>query len=127
MKYNREIAEKALKCCINFGRDNCASCPIKEECESNPLESVIAKYAYALVEDLKADCNIYKDYAYNMQAYVENVRNKEVAGYEPSAARYAAEMDMWINISLQRQSLEKEIERLTLENAKLRSLHEKGT
>ena len=53
MKYSREIAEKALECCGI--KNSCENCPIREECESSPFESVIAKYAVALVEDLKAE------------------------------------------------------------------------
>lgn len=53
MKYSRKIAEKALECC--GVKNDCKGCPIKEECESSPFESVIAKYAVALVQDLKKE------------------------------------------------------------------------
>ena len=47
----------------------------------------------------------FREYAYNMQKYVENIKHKEEAGYEPSAARYAAEMDMWHAIALRENEL----------------------
>jgi hypothetical protein len=53
MKYNRKIAEKALECCGN--KNDCKNCPIREECESNPFESAIAKYSAKYVEDLKEE------------------------------------------------------------------------
>lgn len=115
MKYNREIAELALECCNSSGRDNCKNCPIKDECESSPFESVIAKYALALVKELKSankELDTYKTYAYNMQELVEDIRKKEDAGYTPTAARIAAEMDMWRRVSLQQEAQEQEIARL---------------
>lgn len=161
-EFNRELAEKALECCSITGRDMCENCPLKEECESSPFESVIAKYAFELVKRLKAELNVakdvaanavhgneeliaqrdsFRDYAYNMQAYVESVRNYDSAGYPPSASRYAAEMDMWNNVALQKRAmaieadnwrrtayeslsredeLRRELERLAAENIQLK-------
>jgi hypothetical protein len=54
----------------------------------------------------------FREYAYNMQKYVENIRHKEEEGYEPSAARYAAEMEMWHVVALEKKGLAEENERL---------------
>ena len=53
MNYNRKIAEKALECCGI--KNSCEECPIREECFNSPFESVLAKYAIALVNDLKTE------------------------------------------------------------------------
>ena len=51
MNYSRKRAEKALECC--GVKNSCEDCPIREECQSSPFESVLAKYAIALVNELK--------------------------------------------------------------------------
>lgn len=119
MKYSKDDIIKALECCSLNGCNSCETCPLKEECEENPLESVLAKYTLEVVNDLTLknkklteERDTFRDYAYKMQRYVENVNNKEVAGYEPSAARYAAEMEMWQVVALEKKELKDEIERL---------------
>jgi hypothetical protein len=59
-------------------------------------------------EKLIEERDTFREYAYNMQKYVENIRHKEEAGYEPSAARYAAEMDMWRVVALEKKELTEE-------------------
>lgn len=145
MEYTREIAEQALECCGD--KNNCEGCPLKGECESNPFESVIAKYVVELVKELKAEMSeldeyivetrtstsktienltvereIFREAAINYKNYLDNFGNYLNAGYEPSAAKYAAEMDMWRVIALERQAKEEELERLYAENIKLRSM-----
>jgi hypothetical protein len=63
-------------------------------------------------EKLIEERDTFREYAYNMQKYVENIRHKEEEGYEPSAARYAAEMDMWRVVTLEKKKLTDENERL---------------
>lgn len=144
MEYTREIAEKALKCCCGEKND-CENCPLKDECESSPFESVIAKYAMMLVQDLKADIagletaetqnnmakaidtltverDIYREAANNYKNYIDSFGNYLTVGYEPSAAKYAAEMDMWRAIALDKKAREEELEKLYTENYELRSM-----
>jgi hypothetical protein len=45
---------------------------------------------------------------------IENIRTKENEGYELSAAKYAAEMDMWRCVAAEKQSLQDENERLKI-------------
>lgn len=56
MNYSRKRAEKALECC--GVKNSCEGCPIVEECVSSPFESVLAKYAVALVNELKEELRV---------------------------------------------------------------------
>jgi arginyl-tRNA--protein-N-Asp/Glu arginylyltransferase len=66
-------------------------------------------------ENLTVQRNTFREYAEKMQLFVESIRHKEEKGYEPSAARYAAEMDMWHAVALEKKELEEKIEKLTRE------------
>jgi hypothetical protein len=119
MKYSNDDIIEALRCCSLNGRNSCETCPLKEECEESPLESVLAKYTLGVVDKLMRENrtlteqrNTFREYAYQMQAMVENIRVKENEGYEFSAAKHAAEMGMWRCIALTKKQLEEEIERL---------------
>lgn len=48
---NAEQIKKALKCCLG-DRMMCNKCPIQDECESNPFDAILAKYAFSLIEEL---------------------------------------------------------------------------
>ena len=61
-------------------------------------------------EKLIEERDTFREYAYNMQRYVENIKHKEEVGYEPSAARYAAEMEMWHVVALEKKKLTEENE-----------------
>lgn len=52
MKYSRDDVMEALKCCSLNGRNSCQTCPLKEECEESPLESILAKYALEVINGL---------------------------------------------------------------------------
>lgn len=52
MKYSKDDIIEALRCCSLNGRNSCETCPLKVECEANPLESILAKYALEVVDTL---------------------------------------------------------------------------
>jgi phage terminase Nu1 subunit (DNA packaging protein) len=120
MKYSKDDIIEALRCCSLNGRNSCETCPLKEECEESPLESVLAKYTLEVVDKLMHENsalteqrNTFREYAYQMQAMIENIRIKENEGYELSAAKAVAEMDMWRRVAAEKQALQDENERLT--------------
>lgn len=47
----RERIVKALECCL-ADRAICDNCPIQKECESNPFDATLARYALALITEL---------------------------------------------------------------------------
>ena len=119
MKYSKADIIEALRCCSLNGRNSCETCPLKEECEESPLESILAKYALEVVDKLMHENralteqrDTFREYAYQMYAMIENIRVKENEGYEVSAAKAAAEMDMWRVVALTKKQLEDEIKRL---------------
>lgn len=144
MELNRDQIVKALECCMSADTvDACKSgCPLFEgdyyKCVSEP--TALHKYALALIksqeqriEELEAKNrqydyekrklvdarDVYKEYAVKMQFLVENIKYKEEDGYEPSAARYAAEMDMWRVVALEKKKIAEENERLMREKTAL--------
>lgn len=120
MKYGRDdIIEALERCSLNSGSSSCEGCPLKDECEESPFASVLAKYALEVVNKLMTENralteqrDTYKEYALQTQAMVEGIRVKMNEGYEYSAAKYVAEMDMWRCIAVEKKKLEEEIERL---------------
>jgi hypothetical protein len=119
MKYSKDDIIEALRCCSLSGRNSCETCPLKEECEESPLESVLAKYTLEVVDKLMHENralteqrNTFREYALQVHAMVENIRIKEDEGYEYSAAKQVAEMDMWRCVAAEKQALQDEIERL---------------
>lgn len=119
MKYSKDDIIEALRCCSLNGRNSCETCPLKDECEESPLESVIAKYTLEIVNKLMTENralteqrNTYKEYALQMHVMMENIRVKINEGYEYSAAKYAAELDMWRCIAADKQAMQDEIKRL---------------
>lgn len=127
MELNAEQIKKALECCIEGECDGCtydeqtackeylltdALALIKEliadnEQWRNDWERNQAQWDRAY-EKLEVERDTFRDYAYKMQKYVENIKHKEEEGYEPSAARYAAEMEMWHIVALEKKRLEDE-------------------
>lgn len=133
MKYNREEIIKALECHASGKLVECERCPLdKAHLFNATCVQVMCENALALIKELTEDNekfryehgklieqrDTFREYAYNMQKYVENIRHKEEDGYEPSAARYAAEMDMWSVVALEKKKLIEENERLEKELAK---------
>jgi hypothetical protein len=119
MKYSKDDIIEALRCCSLNGRNSCETCPLREECEESPFESVLAKYTLEVVDKLITENrvlteqrNTYREYALQMHAMIENIRTKENEGYELSAAKYAAEMDMWRCVAAEKHALQDENERL---------------
>ena len=47
----RERIVKALECCL-ADRVICDNCPIQKECESNPFDATLARYALTLIKEL---------------------------------------------------------------------------
>jgi hypothetical protein len=126
MKYSKDDIIEALRCCSLNGRNSCETCPLKEECEENPLESVLAKYTLEVVDKLMHENrtlteqrNTFREYALQMHAMVENIRIKENEGYEPSAAKAAAEMDMWRCVAAEKQALQDQNKRLIADTEEL--------
>lgn len=143
MEYTREIVEKALECC-----DDCSNCPLSAACENKETKAIMHQVV-TFVNDLKATLTELDEFAENAvetqtqmnqvitnlsverdayreaftgyKNYIENFGNYLNAGYEPTAAKYAAEMDMWRVIALDNQAKDEELERLSAENLELRS------
>ncbi len=119
MKYSNDDIIEALRCCSLNGRNSCETCPLKEECEENPLESTLAKYTLRFVDDLilknkklTEERDTFKEAFYSYQNWINSIGTYESEGYERSAAKAVVEMDMWRAVSLLKQQLEDEIERL---------------
>ena len=143
MEYTREIIEQALEYC-----DDCTSCPLNTVCENKDTKAIMqhvatfvndlkttliefdtfAKNAVEtqtqmnqVITDISIERDVYREAFTSYKNYIENFGGYINAGYEPTAAKYAAEMDMWRVIALDRQTKEEELERLTAENLELRS------
>jgi hypothetical protein len=120
MKYSKDDIIEALRCCSLNGRNSCETCPLREECEESPFASVPAKYALEVVNKLMHENrvlteqrNTFRECALQTHAMVEGIRVKMDEGYEYSAAKQVAEMDMWRCIAAEKQALQDENERLT--------------
>lgn len=119
MKYSTDGIIEALRCCSLNGRSSCETCPLKDECEESPLESVLAKYTLEVVNKLihenksiTEQRDTYREYALQTYAMVEGIRVKMNEGYEYSAAKHTAELEMWRCVAAEKQALQDEIERL---------------
>lgn len=119
MKHSTNDIIKALECCSLLGSESCEGCPLKEECEDSPLASVMAERAFELVKDLlqkneklTEERDTFKEAFYNYQNWVNSIGAYEFEGYERTAAKAIAEMDMWRSVALTKRQLEDEIERL---------------
>lgn len=66
------------------------------------------------IKQLTVERDAFREYAYTMRALIENIKQKENEGYQPSAARYAAEMDTWRVVAAEKRALQEENERLRL-------------
>lgn len=126
MKYSKDDILEALRCCSLNGRNSCETCPLREECEESPLESVLAKYTLEVVDKLMhknrvltEQRNTFREYVYQMQAMVDNIKVKENEGYEFSAAKYAAEMDMWRRVAAEKQALQDQNKKLIADTEEL--------
>lgn len=75
------------------------------------LEARNRQYGYEQRKLVEAH-DTYKEYAEKMQLFVEKIKHREEEGYEPSAARYVAEMEMWRVVALEKQKLTEENEKL---------------
>ena len=75
------------------------------------LEAKNRQYDYEQRKLVEAH-DTYKEYAEKMQLFVEKIKHREEEGYEPSAARYAAEMDMWRVVAIEKMRLTEENEYL---------------
>jgi hypothetical protein len=122
MKLDRDKILKALECCSLIGSESCDRCPLREACEDSPLASVVAERSLELIKDLLEENeklieqrDTFKEYALKMQALVENIKIKENEGYAFSAAKHAAEMDMWRVVAAEKRALQDENERLRRE------------
>jgi regulator of replication initiation timing len=126
MKYSIDDIIEALRCCSLNGRSSCETCPLREECEASPLESILAKYTLEKVNDLvyknkklTEERDTFKEAFYSYQGWVNSIGAYESEGYERSAARAAAEMDMWRAVALTKKQLEEENTRLRTDNQEL--------
>ena len=126
MKYSKDDIIEALRCCSLNGRNSCETCPLKEECEESPLESVLAKYTLEVVDklirenrSLTEQRNTYREYALQMHAMIEGIKIKVDEGYDFSVAKHAAEMDMWRVIAAEKQALQDQNKRLIADTEEL--------
>ena len=78
---------------------------------------------YRLVDDkiqenkrLTEERDTFRECAYNLQNYVNGIAEMQSQGYEPSAAKAAAEMEMWRVVALEKKKLTEENERLKDDN-----------
>ena len=126
MKYSRDDIIKALECCSILGDESCEGCPLKEACEDSPLACVIAECALELVKDLlyknkklTEERDTFKEAFYGYQGWVNSIGAYESEGYERTAAKAVAEMDMWRAVALTEKQLEEENTRLRTDNQEL--------
>lgn len=124
MELNRDQIIEALGCC---GGDiiECQKCAYRKN-GYNKCKEGAAQDARALIKKLTAQNDqfryeqrklieqrdTFREYAENMQKFIEFIKHYDAAGYQPSAARYAAEMDMWNVVALEKKRLTEENERL---------------
>ena len=130
MKYSKDDIIKALECCSLLDGESCGDYPLEEEYIDHQLASMIAESSIGLIKDLLHKneelierMNTFKEYALKMQALLENIKIKENEGYEFSAAKYAAEMDMWRVIASEKRALQDENKRL-LARLRIKNLEE---
>lgn len=83
-----------------------------KECENGYEETLHLERAK--IKKLTNERDTFKECAYNLQAYVYSIAEKVSDGYELSAAKASAEMEMWRNVALEKK-------RLTDENESLRA------
>ncbi len=126
MKYSKDDIIEALRCCSFNGRNSCETCPLREECEESPLESVLAKYTLDVVDKLMTENralteqrNTYREYALQMHAMIEGIKIKVDEGYDFSVAKHAAEMAMWRVIAAEKQALQDQNKRLIADTEEL--------
>jgi hypothetical protein len=126
MKYSNDDIIEALKCCSLNGRNSCETCPLREECEENPLESILAKYTLGFANDLilknkklAEERDTFKEAFYGYQNWINSIGAYESEGYERSAVKALAEMDMWRSVALTKKQLEEENTRLRTDNQEL--------
>lgn len=94
-----------------------------KECE-NGYEGTL-HLERAKIEKLTEERDTFRECAYNLQNYVNGIFQKQSQGYEPSAAKAAAEMEMWRIVALEKRRLTDENERLHASCTELtRNLHE---
>lgn len=71
------------------------------------------------IKKLTEERDIFKTRADNLQAFIRSWDKKEQIGYEPTAARAAAEAEMWQRIALEHKRLTDENEKIGIENFEL--------
>jgi hypothetical protein len=57
------------------------------------------------IKELTEERDTFRECAYNLQKYVKSFAENQAQGYEPSAAKAAAEMEMWRVIALEKKAL----------------------
>lgn len=83
---------------------------IRELAEENAARKGLNTMLDNELRRLGEELDTFREYAEKMQLLVESIMHKEEVGYEPSAARYAAEMDMWRVVALEKKKLTEEKE-----------------
>lgn len=132
MELNREQIIKALECCTRSGCSDYQTkdCPLKpyEDCSTRLAVNALALITSQeqRIKELTEERDTFREYAYKMQMYVENIKHNEDMGYEPSAARYASEMEMWRVVALEKKKLSEENERLRAEVSVKKKLLDKN-
>lgn len=101
----KELTEESYKWQEAYDCADSACRELSSKCDEFTEENKRFRHNH---EKLIEERDTFREYAYNMQKYVENIRHKEEAGYEPSAARYAAEMEMWHIVALEKKELTEE-------------------
>ena len=81
-----------------------------KECE-NGYEGTL-HLERAKIKQLTEERDTFRECAYNLQNYVNGIAEKQSQGYEPSAAKAAAEMEMWRVVALEKKKLTEGNERL---------------
>jgi hypothetical protein len=117
---NAEKIIKALDYCLS--NKGCYGCPYEDEsyqCDITKDSLALIKEQQAKIEKLTEERDTFIKCAYMKQHLLESINEKLEHGYERSAARACAEMEMWHMISLREKKLTEENERLRAENKKL--------
>lgn len=82
---------------------------VKNAIELAPIEDVVPR---SEVEKLIVERETYKAHSYNTQTLLNTINQKIMEGYELSAAKACAEMEMWQKVALREKQLTERIDNL---------------
>jgi SMC interacting uncharacterized protein involved in chromosome segregation len=98
---------KALECCLNDETALCNKCPLKNECDDNPLDDVKARYSLDLINRQQAEI---ENYSHNVKQLVSDIRNYQIdlQAMRISANSFKSKYKSAINTAKELQTVIKE-------------------